>query len=81
MRYTFEKAKNKNESLLQIMKTFSDTRNIKKDVKQQKQIQKNMADFYNLKPPNKEYYKKHQILKVDKMFTEMLDLNYVLKHH
>ena len=36
MRYTFEKAKNKNESLLQIMKTFSENRNIKKDVKQQK---------------------------------------------
>lgn len=36
-----------------------------------------MIDHFGLRPPPREYYQKHP--KLDKLFKDMLDINYVLK--
>lgn len=48
--------------------------------KQEKaRMQSNIIDAFNLRAPPKEYYQKFS--KVDPLFKEMLDLNYVLNNH
>ena len=41
-----------------------------------------LLNLFNLRQPNKAYYIKHpQLQKIDNMFKDMLDLNYVLQHN
>jgi hypothetical protein len=77
--HTFEKNDEKTEGILALLKEMTNQRKQKKDPKQTKKYQKSLIEVYDLRAPGKEYFQKHQ--KVDGLFKDMLELNYVLSEY
>ncbi|EAR85749.2 hypothetical protein TTHERM_00312310 (macronuclear) [Tetrahymena thermophila SB210] len=77
IRHAFETVNDKEDNLLSQLKQFSQSRKQKKETKNTQKSHKSIIDHFGLRPPPREYYQKHP--KLDKMFKDMLDLNYVLR--